>query len=221
MVDITEDMREMQGDIYYILQSQETILPSTTQQWEALAPLRDALPALQDLPAAAQEDLQRAFRHSVSVTDALLDHAIRLSMAAELGPDYTRSVHAKTIRDLVGQLLLHTRQPGGHSVDEVASAAARLLLAEQVPQRLAAHLHHRYKVGDPASWHHRWQTADACMSETVCAALLCSACMYRMSLSRSTHDNANNANTDNTCLPCWRASTDGNLTSTSTCARTA
>lgn len=148
MLDNTEAIRKLQEQIYFVLQSEQTLLPSTRQQWEELPPLRDSLPALQHLPAATQQDLQRAFRNSLSVTDALLNHAIRLSMAAELGPDYTRSVHAKTIRDLVAQLLLHTRQPGGHTVEEVASAAARRLLAEQVPQRLAAHLHHKFKVGD-------------------------------------------------------------------------
>jgi hypothetical protein len=207
-----EGTQSHQETIWCALQAVQSVQPSSKQQQEALSKLRD-------LPAAAQQDLQKGLRHTRNVTDALLEHALRLSMAAELGADYTRTVHARTITDLVGQLLLHTPQPGGHSVEEVASAAARRLLAEQVPQRLAAHLHHKYKVGNPVS-RHRLLPMPAC---GYCgAALLCGACLTQSVVPHagmpSLCDSMSSVITQS-CLPCLVVGVQAtDVTPISTCA---
>jgi hypothetical protein len=91
---------------------------------------------LQEMQAAHQ-DMQKEMLRILDHTDALLKCGARLSITAEMGPEYARTVHAKSLADLLARIVLHPPQPGGHSAEQVATAAAQRLLAEQVPQSLA------------------------------------------------------------------------------------
>lgn len=86
----------------------------------------------------------------------LAEHAARMVAAASLGPEYTQWVLVNTLMDLAA--MLHRSSSDGKdvkAVEELATAAAWKLVQDRIPQRLAAHLHLKYKVSRAELWH-RW-----------------------------------------------------------------